>query len=378
MDKIRLLVIDDNKELVGMLKEFFNETKDIEVSLSAEDGEKGIILLNQKKDEYDIVILDIVMPNKDGISVLEHIYTQKIGKKVIVLTSLCTQETIRKVATLGASYFMMKPFELSDLESKIRELASKKLQKGHSINLYNNNLQVSITNTLHELGVPSHIKGYQYIREGITIIYNNPNMIGGITKELYPEIATRYNSTISRVERAIRHAIEVSWNRGNWDLMEEIFGHSVGACIGGACYPEKHPDASNKDEDIRHIKEKTDAGCDFLTTQMFFNNSIYYNYLYRLREAGVTVPILAGIMPVTSRRQMERSIQLSGCVIPPELKALADRFGDSPRAMQQAGILYASHQIIDLIANGCGHIHVYTMNKPEVAAGILNNLKGIL
>ena len=122
---------------------------------------------------------------------------------------------------------MMKPFELSDLESKIRELASKKLQKGHSINLYNNNLQVSITNTLHELGVPSHIKGYQYIREGITIIYNNPSMIGGITKELYPEIATRYNSTISRVERAIRHAIEVSWNRGNWDLMEEIFGHSV-------------------------------------------------------------------------------------------------------------------------------------------------------
>ena len=121
-----------------------------------------------------------------------------------------------------------------------------------------------------------------------------------------------------------------------------------------------------------------DAGCDFLTTQMFFNNSIYYNYLYRLREAGVTVPILAGIMPVTSRRQMERSIQLSGCVIPPELTALADRFGDSPAAMQQAGILYASHQIIDLIANGCGHIHVYTMNKPEVAAGILNNLRGII
>ena len=161
-------------------------------------------------------------------------------------------------------------------------------------------------------------------------------------------------------------------------LVEEIRKDYPEACIGGACYPEKHPDASNKDEDIRHIKEKVDAGCDFLTTQMFFNNSIYYNYLYRLREAGVTVPILAGIMPVTSRRQMERSIQLSGCVIPPELTALADRFGDSPAAMQQAGILYASHQIIDLIANGCGHIHVYTMNKPEVAAGILNNLKGIL
>lgn len=161
-------------------------------------------------------------------------------------------------------------------------------------------------------------------------------------------------------------------------LVEQIRTEYPEACIGGACYPEKHPDAFNKDEDIRHIKEKVDAGCDFLTTQMFFNNSIYYNYLYRLREAGVTVPILAGIMPVTSRRQMERSIQLSGCVIPPELTALADRFGDSPAAMQQAGILYASHQIIDLIANGCGHIHVYTMNKPEVAAGILNNLKGII
>ncbi len=161
-------------------------------------------------------------------------------------------------------------------------------------------------------------------------------------------------------------------------LVEEIRKDYPEACIGGACYPEKHPDAANKDEDIRHIREKVDAGCDFLTTQMFFNNSIYYNYLYRLREAGVTVPILAGIMPVTSRRQMERSIQLSGCVIPPELKALADRFGDSPEAMQQAGILYASNQIIDLIANGCGHIHVYTMNKPEVAAGILNNLRGII
>ena len=161
-------------------------------------------------------------------------------------------------------------------------------------------------------------------------------------------------------------------------LVEQIRAEYPEACIGGACYPEKHPDAFNKDEDIRHIKEKVDAGCDFLTTQMFFNNSIYYNYLYRLREAGVTVPILAGIMPVTSRRQMERSIQLSGCVIPPELTALADRFGDSPAAMQQAGILYASHQIIDLIANGCGHIHVYTMNKPEVVAGILNNLKGII
>ena len=170
-------------------------------------------------------------------------------------------------------------------------------------------------------------------------------------------------------DRYYHHAVQ---------LVEQIRVEYPDACIGGACYPEKHPEASNKNEDIRHIKEKVDAGCDFLTTQMFFNNSIYYNYLYRLREAGVKVPVLAGIMPVTSRRQMERSIQLSGCVIPSQFAALVDRFGDSPQAMQQAGIVYASNQIIDLIANDCGHIHVYTMNKPEVAAGILNNLRGIL
>ena len=161
-------------------------------------------------------------------------------------------------------------------------------------------------------------------------------------------------------------------------LIREIRDVYPDVCIGGACYPEKHPEAASKNEDIMNIRRKVDAGCDFLTTQMFFDNSIFYNYLYRLREAGIFVPVLAGIMPVTSRRQIERSIQLSGCIIPAELTALADRFGDDPAAMQQAGILYASHQIIDLIANDIGHIHVYTMNKPSVAEGILRNLEGIL
>ena len=161
-------------------------------------------------------------------------------------------------------------------------------------------------------------------------------------------------------------------------LIREIRDVYPDVCIGGACYPEKHPEAASKNEDIMNIRRKVDAGCDFLTTQMFFDNSIFYNYLYRLREAGVFVPVLAGIMPVTSRRQIERSIQLSGCIIPAELTALADRFGDDPAAMQQASILYASHQIIDLIANDIGHIHVYTMNKPSVAEGILRNLEGIL
>ena len=128
---------------------------------------------------------------------------------------------------MGANYFMLKPFELSDLEKKITTVMDGVNYGGESVDLFHNNLQISITKTLHELGVPSHIKGYQYIREGISLVYQNPEIIGGITKELYPEIAKKYTTTVSRVERAIRHAIEVSWNRGNWQLMEDIFGYSV-------------------------------------------------------------------------------------------------------------------------------------------------------
>ena len=134
---------------------------------------------------------------------------------------------IRKVSELGVSYFMLKPFELKDLEKRIKEVSTGIKYGGEAIDLYHNNLQVAITKVLHELGVPSHIKGYQYIREGISIVYEKPEIVGGITKELYPEISKKFDTTVSRVERAIRHAIEISWNRGNWQLMEDIFGHSV-------------------------------------------------------------------------------------------------------------------------------------------------------
>ena len=167
------------------------------------------------------------MPNKDGVEVLKFIKEEKIDKKVIVLTSYNAQDMIRKVAELGADYFILKPFELDSLQEKIIEISNNYCLTTETISLYNNNLEVSITKTLHELGVPSHIKGYQYIREGVTLVYNNPKIIGGITKELYPEIAKKYHSTTSRVERAIRHAIEISWNRANWDFMEELFGYSV-------------------------------------------------------------------------------------------------------------------------------------------------------
>lgn len=149
-------------------------------------------------------------------------------------------------------------------------------------------------------------------------------------------------------------------------------------CIGGACYPEGHPESATKDEDIRNLKKKVDAGCDFLTTQMFFDNSIMFNYMYRLREAGISVPVCAGIMPVTNKNQIDRICRLSGSCMPARFMAIVDRFGDNPQAMTQAGIAYATDQIIDLIANGINHIHVYSMNKPEVAAGICRNLSTIL
>ncbi len=149
-------------------------------------------------------------------------------------------------------------------------------------------------------------------------------------------------------------------------------------CIGGACYPEGHVESSNKTEDITHLKEKVEAGCDFVTTQMFFDNNILYNYLYRIRERGITVPVIAGIMPVTNVSQIKRICQMSGTYLPSRFKAIVDRFGHNPAAMRQAGIAYATEQIIDLIANGVNGIHIYSMNKPEVARRIQDSLSEIL
>ena len=168
MDKLKVLMVDDNISLINMVKEYFKSSNDVEVVLEAYDGEQGIKMIESNQDKYDLIVLDLIMPKKDGMYVLEEMKKRNINKK-----------------------------------------------------------QISITKILHELGIPSHIKGYQYIREGIGIIYEHPETIGGITKELYPELAEKFDTTVSRVERAIRHAIEVSWNRGNWELMEEIFGHSV-------------------------------------------------------------------------------------------------------------------------------------------------------
>ncbi len=173
-------------------------------------------------------------------------------------------------------------------------------------------------------------------------------------------------------------------DRTNWDyrhaveLVRELKESGADFCIGGACYPEIHPESENQKEDIKYLKEKVDAGCDFLTTQMFFDNNLLYNFLYKIREAGITVPIIPGVMPITNANQIERAIKLSGSFMPQRFKSLVDKFGHDPLAMKQAGIAYATDQIIDLYANGITNVHVYSMNKPDVAAKIMANLSDIL
>jgi len=173
------------------------------------------------------------------------------------------------------------------------------------------------------------------------------------------------------------------FDRSGWDyryaidLVREL-KEAGGLCIGGACYPEIHPESEDQKNDIRYLKEKVDAGCDFLTTQMFFDNNLLYNFLYKIREAGITVPVVPGIMPITSATQVERAIKLSGSFMPVRFKSLVDKFGSDPAAMKQAGIAYATDQIIDLYANGIKNVHVYSMNKPDVAAKIMDNLSDII
>lgn len=172
-----------------------------------------------------------------------------------------------------------------------------------------------------------------------------------------------------RSKWAYRHAV---------DLIRDIREMGADFCIGGACYPEIHPESANQKEDIKYLKEKVDAGCSFLTTQMFFDNNLLYNFLYKIREAGITVPIIPGVMPITNGNQVERAVKLSGSFMPQRFKSLVDKFGTTPAAMKQAGIAYATDQIIDLFANGITNVHVYSMNKPDVASQILANLSDIL
>ena len=204
-----------------------------------------------------------------------------------------------------------------------------------------------------------HAKIEELRRAGIE---NIMALRGDLTPELEASDRTHWD---------YRHAVDLIR-----DIRESANGDDF--CIGGACYPEIHPESANQKEDIKYLKEKVDAGCSFLTTQMFFDNNLLYNFLYKIREAGITVPIIPGIMPITNGNQVARAIKLSGSFMPQRFKSLVDKFGSSPAAMKQAGIAYATDQIIDLFANGITNVHVYSMNKPDVAEAIQKNLSDII
>lgn len=229
------------------------------------------------------------------------------------------------------------------------------------------------------------------IAENIKNKYNVPTLAHltcvSSSKELIKErIEDMHNRGVENV-LALRGDIPENMmndDRNNWDhcyavdLVREIKESGYDFCIGGACYPEIHPESPNQKEDILHLKEKAEAGCEFFTTQMFFDNNLLYNFLYKIREVGITVPIVAGIMPITNAGQVDRAIKLSGSFMPQRFKSLVDKFGSDPLAMKQAGIAYATDQIIDLFANGINNVHIYSMNKPDVAQKIQSNLSDIL
>ena len=221
-DAIKVLVVDDNVSSVSAISKYFSSHAVIKVVDSANDGEEALKKLRSK--EYDVILLDLIIPKIDGLEVLDIMSKEHIKGKVIILTSYSKEETIRRVSDYGVNYYMLKPFDLKLLEKRITEVVSEPDVVHKKVS---NKLDLKVSKMLHNLGVPSHIKGYQYIRDSIIMMYENPKYLGGITKELYPDIAMKYETTPSRVERAIRHAIEVSWNRGDYELMEEIFGNSV-------------------------------------------------------------------------------------------------------------------------------------------------------
>ena len=226
---VRVLAVDDNESLIGMLEEYFKDHEKIKIVNHAYNGLDAIKVIEENKDNFDVLLLDLIMPKKDGIYVLEQLKKKKIDKPVIVGTSFNADETIARVSKFNPKHFILKPFNMFDLENKILDAVSFKLDKTSKVNVYHNNLEISVTKLLHGLGVPSHIKGYQYLRKAIIMSVNDTEMLNSITKILYPTIAKKFQTTSSRVERAIRHAIEVAWNRGRMETIDELFGYTINA-----------------------------------------------------------------------------------------------------------------------------------------------------
>lgn len=222
--KINVLMIDDNEYIVNKVKQYFSKHEVIDLVLTAVNGKDGLDLIINEKDKYDLILMDLIMPEIDGIALLEKMKEKNIQKHVIILTSYKKEYTVKAVSEYNIDYYMLKPFNLESLEKRILEIMNVKERKVSDKEM---DLRIKISDMLHTLGVPSHIRGYQYIRDGIVMMYEEPDMLKGITKEVYPELALKYNTTTSRVERAIRHAIEVSWSRGDYQLMDKYFGNSI-------------------------------------------------------------------------------------------------------------------------------------------------------
>ncbi|WP_174734190.1 sporulation transcription factor Spo0A [Mesobacillus harenae] len=234
MNKIKVCVVDDNRELVGLLEEYISSQDDMEITGVAHNGQDCLEMLEDA--DPDVLLLDIIMPHLDGLAVLEKLRDMKQGMipNVIMLTAFGQEDVTKKAVELGASYFILKPFDMDNLGGHIRQVSGKgKVVARKSSSSYRSaeqkprNLDANITSIIHEIGVPAHIKGYQYLREAISMVYNDIELLGSITKVLYPDIAKKFNTTASRVERAIRHAIEVAWSRGNIDSISSLFGYTV-------------------------------------------------------------------------------------------------------------------------------------------------------
>ncbi len=225
MNKIvRVVVVDDNDAVVSSIRRYFKDNEAIKIINILRNGKEALDYLVTNPDLYDLIIMDFVLPQCDGIKILEDMMARKINKKVVVLSGFKDDYSLRQAHRLGVSYFMLKPVDMSILEQRVLDLAAEasedtlaKLGK----------IEAEVSNILHDLGIPAHVRGYNFIRDGVIMIYESEGFVTSLTKEIYPKVASKYNTTPSRVERAIRHAIEISWSRGDIKLMEEIFGNSV-------------------------------------------------------------------------------------------------------------------------------------------------------
>ncbi len=221
MKKIRLLVIDDNAVFVKMMKRHFSKNKKVEIVLVAKNGEEGLNLIKNNYDDFDIIILDVIMPIKDGMDVLAEMKENDLNKKVIMLTTFAKETIVKEALSYDVDYFLVKPLELSKLERRI----IKCFNEGTTVSYFDEDLDNSITTTLHQLGMPSHIKGYKYIKEGIFLVLENDVQIN--IYKVYASLEATFITSVKAIERAIRHAIDTSWDRANWTVMEKIFGNSI-------------------------------------------------------------------------------------------------------------------------------------------------------